>query len=268
MLLATAVLFLLYSCGWEYSVRRYLDGFSDAIVPDAAPTEQKIEAILDWMRIGPFRSGTAHPEELSLRDPQTTLNYKQLLSVCGTATNAFLNLARSSDLSVRRLLLLDSDSRAKHVVAEVLLDGRWVIVDPAYRVILRGAGGRPLTRNELKDPASFLQATSVIPNYPPEYNYERFAHVRLTRLPFVGSRLRRLLDTLYPGWEEAVDWSLILERRSFAVLAISVALVVFISALRFALARYADRRLHVRRFRLREQFRRAGAALFTGPEIK
>ena len=33
------------------------------------------------------------------------------------------------------------DRTAKHVVAEVLIDGRWVIADPAYRVLLRDAKG-------------------------------------------------------------------------------------------------------------------------------
>jgi hypothetical protein len=36
----------------EYSVRRYLDGFSDAIVPNILAAEQKVDAILSWMRVG------------------------------------------------------------------------------------------------------------------------------------------------------------------------------------------------------------------------
>ena len=51
---------------------------------------------------------------LSARDPQDTLNYHQLLEVCGSATNAFLNLSRSTGLQARRLLLLTPE---KFVVA-------------------------------------------------------------------------------------------------------------------------------------------------------
>src|SRR4029077_11998629 len=163
---------MLYSCVREYSVRRYLDGFPDAIVPNTLPAEQKVKAILDWMRAEPSRANTTNPEALSTRDPEMTLTYKQLLNVCGTATNAFLNLARSSDLRVRRLLLLAPDHTAKHVVAEVLIDERWIIVDPTYRVILKDSQGRYLTRSDLKNPAVFSQAVSVIPNYPREYNYD------------------------------------------------------------------------------------------------
>src|SRR5258706_14332810 len=170
---------MLYSCVREYSVRRYLDGFSDAIVPNSLPQEQKVEAILNWMRAEPSRAVATDLDALSKRDPETTLTYKQLLNVCGTATNAFLNLARSSDLRVRRLLLLSPDRTTKHVVAEVLMGNRWIIVDPTYRVVMKDAQGRNLTRSDLKNPEVFSQVTGAIPNYPQEYNYEQFGHVRL-----------------------------------------------------------------------------------------
>jgi hypothetical protein len=268
LLLVFSLMSLLYACAWEHSVRRYLDGFSDAVVPDAASPEHKVEIILNWMRTGSPRAIALHPEELSLRDPETTLNYQQPLNVCGTATNAFLNLARSSDLRVRRLLLLGPDRRAKHVVAEVLVEGRWIVVDPSYRVLLRDAQGKLLTRKDLQDASIFAQATSTIPNYRPEYNYERFAHVRLARLPLDGLGLRRLLDWVMPEWEEMADWSLILERESFAMLVLSACLASFSLLLRFVLAWYADRRLHFSRSHLREKLFRAGAVLLTSPELK
>lgn len=91
MLLATVFVAMLYSCLGEYSVRRYLDGFSDAIVPNSLPAEQKVQAILNWIRAEPSRA-TSNPEALAMRDPQTTLTYRQLLNVCGTAAMFFLLL--------------------------------------------------------------------------------------------------------------------------------------------------------------------------------
>src|SRR5215470_17430554 len=161
--LILSLLALVYSGVWEYSVRRYLAGFSDAIVPAGATPEKRVEALLDWMRTGPSRSEELGPTGLAMRDPEKTLNYQQLLSVCGTATNAFLNLARSSDLPARRLLLLTADRSTKHVVAEVLIDGRWVVADPSYRILLRDAAGDMVTRNDLKNPQVFAQATGKIP---------------------------------------------------------------------------------------------------------
>ncbi len=259
---------MLYSWHREYSVRWYLDGFSDAIVPNSLPAEQKVEAILNWMRAEPSRAIATNPDALDKRDPEMTLTYHQLLNVCGTATNAFLNLARSSDLRVRRLLLLSPDRNTKHVVAEVLIGQRWIIVDPTYRVIMKDAQGRSLTRSELRNPAVFSEAAGAIPNYPREYNYDQFAHVRLARLPLEGLHLRRLLDSVYPGWDEAVDWSLFLERESFFYLVVSITATLFFLLLRAVLAWYADSRLRIPRFHLREHAIRAGAAFFSAPEIK
>ena len=268
MLLAAAFVALLYSCVWEYSVRHYLRGFSDAIVPAGYMPEQKVEAILDWMRTGPPRAVAANLEDLSKRDPQTTLNYQQLLAVCGTATNAFLNVSRSAGLNVRRLLLLDPRRQTKHVVAEVLIGERWIIVDPTYRVTLRDARGRFLTRKDLQNPEIFAQAVSIVPNYPREYTYDSFAHVRLARLPLEGLHLRNLLDAVAPGWDEAVDWSLLLERESFFYVVLTAAGSLLFLLVRAVLAWYADSRLRIPRFHLREHVVRAGAAFVTTPEIK
>lgn len=267
-LLILTLVALVYSGGWEFSVRRYLDGFSDAIVPDSESAERQVEAILDWMQKGPPRMVAANPSALRGRDPEATLNYRQLLSVCGTATNAFLNLARSNGLSARRLLLLSPDRKAKHVVAEVLIDGRWVVADPAYRILLRDAKGHLLTREELRNPAVLAEATSAVPNYPKEYSYEMVAHVRLARLPMRGFYLRWILDRTVPGWEESVDWTLLLERESFFALCASVfAFVVFLLP-RIILAWYADHRLKIPRFQLRSQVIRSGTTFFRAPEIK
>jgi hypothetical protein len=268
LFLAVAFVGMLYSCKREYAMRWYLDGFSDAIVPNSLPEEQKVQAILDWMRAEPSRADTSDPEALSKRDPAVTLTYRQLLNVCGTATNAFLNLARSSDLRVRRLLLLSPDRTTKHVVAEVLIDERWVIVDPTYRVIMKDAQGHFLTRKDLQNPALFAQAVAAIPHYPSEYTYDKFAHVRLARLPLDGLHLRRVLDSIYPGWDELTDWSLLLERESFLYLFLTAAATLILLLFRAVLAWYADSRLRIPRFHLREHAIRAGAAFFSAPEIK
>ncbi len=266
--LVASLVALVYSAGWEHSVRDYLDGFSDAIIPANATPEQRIDAILEWMRNGPPRSAEPNPAGMTVRDPETTLNYRQLLSVCGTATNAFLNLARSADLQVRRLLLLSPDRNTKHVVAEVLLDGRWIVVDPTYRIVMRNAKGEMLTRKELQNPQTFAEAIARSPGYPPAYNYDKFAHVRMARLPLDGLRLRAVLDRVFPGWDERVDWSLLLERESFFSLATAMLATFFLLLLRLFLAWYADQRLKIERFRLRLHLARAGAAFFTTPEIK
>lgn len=268
VLLVIALIATIYAGVWEFTTRDYLKGFSDAIVPESAPPQQKAEAILAWMRNGPPRLEVGTPVTVSPRDPQDTLNYRQLLAVCGSATNAFLNLSRSAGLTTRRLLLFSPQRTVVHVVAELQLDGRWVVVDPAYRSFLRDAQGRLLTRKDLQDPELFRQATSVLPGYLPEYSYQRFAHVRLGALPFRGDQLRRALDRISPTWDEYIDWSLLLERRSFLYLSGSVTLLIAMMLSRMILGWWADKRLMIARFHLRANLARATAAFFTTPEIK
>jgi hypothetical protein len=264
LLLVAALILLLVGVTWEYSTRRYLKGFADAVVPLSAPPEQKVEAILAWMQYGPARRAGASDAFLALRDPDETLNHRALLRVCGTATNAFINLAKSSGLEARRLLLLTPERQSKHVLAEVRLDNRWVVVDPAFHTLFRNVQGQFVTRQQLVDPRVFREVTQKIPNYPPNYTFERTAHVRLARLPVIGRPLRKILDTVVPGWEEAVNWTLILERKSLMLMLAALLLVCFSLACRFALNWYGERRLGIERARLRHQFLRAGEALFTG----
>lgn len=262
-LLLLSIVATLYCIGWEYSTRKYLKGFSDAIIPFAAPQEQKIQAILDWMSNGPARLAARRDGTIPDRDPTDTLNYNSLLRVCGTATNAFINLADSGGLTTRRILLLDSNNSAKHVDAEVLVDGRWIVVDPLFRSILRGPNGAPVTREELTNPPVFSVATQNIPNYDPNYSFERTAHVRLARLRFIGAPLRRALDFLLPGWEDSTTVSLLVERESLAAMVVVIVIVLFLGLLRIWLRWYGEKRLGVHSIRVRDQLRRACQAFLT-----
>ncbi len=261
VLLIVSFVAVLYSAMWEFSTRSYLKGFSDAIVPSTNNPEQKVEAILAWMSQGPERNISSDPGSLPTRDPEHTLNSQQLLAVCGTATNAFVNLAQNSGLHVRRLLLLDDRRSAKHVVAEVLIDGRWIIVDPSHRFILRLPNGNMVTREELQDPAVFRAATESYPNYPQKYTYERTVHVRLSRIPLFGLPLRRALNFIWPSWEVAINWTLLVERESFAVLVASCFLFVFFLAVRILFGWYCSCRLGIARVPLRDRIVRVGQVL-------
>lgn len=265
LLLVAALVLTVYSGAWALSVRQYLRGFSGAVVPQSATPQQKGEAILAWMRGG---SPRLEATGLSPCDPEDTLNYPHVLEVCGSATNAFLNLSPSAGLEIRRLLLLTPQRRTKHVVADVLLDGRWVIVDASYRRLMKDAAGNLLTRRDLQDPKHFREATEVFPNYPPEYNSEHFAHVRLAALPLHGAVVRRVLDFFLPGWDKYLDGSLLLERRSFLFLFCSVNALTLFLLLRLGAAWAGDHHLRVPRFRLRESISRATSSLFATPEIK
>ncbi len=265
LLLVVSFVSVVYSVGWEFSTRSYLKGFSDAIIPASDNPEQKVESILQWMAHGPARRSQSDPAGLAGRNPEDTLNIQQLLQVCGTATNAFVNLAQSSGLRARRLLLLDERRSSKHVVVEVLIDGRWVVVDPSFHFIPRLPNGQLATREQLKNPATFQAATQVIPHYPPSYTYESTVHVHLSRIPWIGRYLRTIFNFTWPSWEESINWTLLVERESFAALVLSLFLLCFSLAARFILGWYCKNKMGISRERLRDQILRAGHAMAGSP---
>jgi hypothetical protein len=167
----------------------------------------------------------------------------------------------SSGVSARRLLLLSSERKATHVVAEVKMDGRWIVVDPGFHFIAKDNAGRYLTREDLEDPQVLEKVTAGLPGYLPTYNYASTAHVRLSRIPIVGIYARKILDKVWPSWEESINWTLLLERDSFAFFAISLLAVFFITCMRQLLGFYGSWALGVERNRLSLQFWRAGTLL-------
>ena len=64
--------------------------------------EEKIQSILNWMSSPAAQLTPAFGGELSDRNPVDTLNFQALLQVCGTATNAFENLAVGGGLEGAR----------------------------------------------------------------------------------------------------------------------------------------------------------------------
>jgi Transglutaminase-like superfamily len=266
-LLVISVLLAVCSLVWEFSTRRYLRGFSDAIVPLSAPAEKKVESILTWMQLGPSRLSGSDSLDYLLRDPATTLNYRELLKTCGTATNAFVNLANSSGLPARRLLLMDGYWSTKHVVVEVQMDDRWVVVDPAYRIIFRDANGRPLTRTQLLNPQIFKQATDKIPGYLPTYSFDRTAQVRFARIPYL-TPLVNSISRVRPGWSDSIFWTYFLERESTGALAAAMLLVILVLLIRHSLRWYGEKRIGLRKSRVRQKIAQIFRIVASDPNWK
>src|ERR1035441_6001433 len=118
--------------------------------------------------------------------------------------------------------------------------------------MLRVPTGRLLTRTELQNPGIFRAATAAIPNDPSSYTYETTVHVRLSRIPLAGRYFRRVSNFIWPSWEESINWTLLLERESFAMLTISILLLCFALAARLCLGWYCSSRLGMVRLRLRD----------------
>jgi transglutaminase-like putative cysteine protease len=232
--LVIALALAAYCAAWEYSTRSYLRGFSDAVIPASASPIDQIQAILNWMSHGPTRDQSTPGDVFPDRDPSDTLNYAALLRTCGSATNAFINLADTTGLSTRRLLLQDAHGSVAHVVAEAWVDGRWIVVDPTFRTVMKGADGHPLTREELMDSSTLANATRDLQGYSPAYNYRNTGHLHMARLPF-GNFTASALTAILPGWDGSPAISLLVERSSLAAAVASIAAAAILSLVRFAL---------------------------------
>ena len=263
ILLISSVLLALLGLAWEYSTRWYLSGFSNAVLPYTSSPQKKVVAILAWMEHGPVRDTEYYSDDNANRDPIDTLNYKELLNVCGTATNAFVNLASAGGIEARRLLLLDSQGmNTNHVVAEVRLDGRWVIVDPSFHAILTDKDGHLLTRQDLARPSVFREATQNIPGYDASYNYEHTAFIHIARLPLVGRFLQAKLGSVLPSWQERVNLTVLVERQSYDTFVVGIVLLCLSACFRRVICWYGKRHSIIPKSPW-EQLRTGGIALFS-----
>jgi hypothetical protein len=252
---------LVYGLVWNYATRRYLKGFSDAIVPLQGTAEQRTEGLLAWFRHEPPRLNTGVQGEVSLRNPVVIVQNEHLLKICGSASNAFINLADAAGLKTRRLLLRDKADAVIHVVVEVRWGDRWVVVDPQLGLVFRDRPGRPLTKEELRKPAVFAEAISAMPGYNPQYNFANTIHVRMRRMPFGGLLLRRILTRLFPGWEEAVNWGYFPENPSLWPVLFAIPLLFASLLLHGLVGWYGRKKLSIQTRGMRERLWQAGRVL-------
>jgi hypothetical protein len=149
-----------------------------------------------------------------------------------------------------------------HVVAEVFIDGRWMIVDPTFHAILTDRNGRLLTRQDLASPSVLREATRNLAGYNPAYNYEHTAFIHFSRLPLVGHFLQEKLSSVLPAWQERVNWAVLVERQSYATLVVGIALLGLAICLRRMICWYG-RKLSIFPMNPWEQLREGGVALFS-----
>ncbi len=225
LLIIAALALFAYGLAWNFSTRRYLKGFADAIIPLDGSPEEKTEALAEWFHHEPQRmdslsAGSNGP--LNSRDPVYIVRNARLLKICGSSSNAFMNLAVAAGFEVRRLLLLDKSGNVMHVVAEVQWGDRWVVVNPQQGLVFRDQQGRGLTKEQLRDPGVFKDAISRMPGYSPTYTFDHTIHIRLARIPILGGRLRSVLDRFAPGWEEAINWAYFPENPALWLMFVSL----------------------------------------------
>lgn len=131
------------------------------------------------------------------------LEVKELLKICGSASWAFHRLCGVIGIPSRPLLLLDERGLTRHIVVEIRVGDRWIVVDPSLKILFRDPeSGKLLGKEQLRNPQIFQRVVQKIPNYPKEYSYERTTYLRLSRIPVIGRRGEQVLNRWFPGWQE------------------------------------------------------------------
>jgi hypothetical protein len=119
LLLFVALLGVIGTGAREYSVRKHLRGFSDALAPEAAWSREKVEAVRAWMSNGPPRLEANDAKKLAPRSYRDT-ELPAIAGGMGKRHECFPEASRSAGLETRRPLLLTPERTTKHMVAEVL----------------------------------------------------------------------------------------------------------------------------------------------------
>lgn len=240
-----SVVALLYGAVWNYATAQYVAGFADSIAAVNGSAHQKCEALLKWVaRTAPVSRVYLYAAH---RSPFKILPENHGPYDCGSYTNMFVKLATASGMRSRRLLLLDAFGETKHVLAEVWLDNRWVVTDPTSGAFFVAPNGQLLTKDDLRNASTFRSAISHIQGYPVDDDFSHATHIRLERVPYFGHQLRRALDRLHPGWDDAADWGYLPDHPPLWPILAAMVLLPFGTAARILFDRYERKMLRLAR---------------------
>jgi hypothetical protein len=171
--------------------RAYLQAVLDQILPARGTNQEKIEAIVHFVRSATWHNPLECPYE---EDQQTVVTAAhELLELhdarCWHAAEIVRQLVLQAGGKARITFLPSRESRSVQVVTEVRIDDRWRVADANYfqeRVILRDPEGRLPTLGWLRDHPHYADRFPGGWIFPPEYlNNE--AGIRVTgqfSLPF------------------------------------------------------------------------------------
>ena len=120
-----------------------------------AQTERdRLERLIGWTYLHVRPSAWAAPARLHFDDPYRTV--KRGFGMCDQSAHVFVELARAADFEARLFFLEDAQGTSPHTVAQVLLDGEWILVDSLAGRLLE-ANGTPLTIEALRQHPELLE---------------------------------------------------------------------------------------------------------------
>lgn len=122
--------------------------------------------------------------------------------ICGSYVGVFTRIAQAAGLSVRIGQMRCGATQGCHMFSEVLLNGRWVVMDAMYNVAFRNDDGTMAVFEQVS--ANFGDYKSQLPSdYQFWFDYTGVQRTNWNKIPVVMPALRRALLWVVPA--EAVD---------------------------------------------------------------
>ena len=114
----------------------------------------RLDRLLAWTYLHVRPASWAAPSRVHFDDPYRTV--KRGFGFCDQSAHVFAELARASDFEARLYFLVGARGDSPHTVAQVLLNGKWILVDTLAGRLLE-ADGTPLTIDVLRQHPELLE---------------------------------------------------------------------------------------------------------------
>lgn len=128
----------------------------------------------------------------------------QEVGACGTQVHVLARLLQRARYDVRIAQMRCGDILACHIVVEVLLDGRWVVLDPLYDLAFEREDGLLASFAEVS--ADWNLYKSQVPSgYDPRYSYEGVRYANWSKIPVILPLARDVLAVVMQSDVETVS---------------------------------------------------------------
>lgn len=115
---------------------------------------ERVEALMLWAHenVRPWYGG---PPRIVMDNSYSIV--RRGFGYCNDSAHVFATLAHYAGYDVRLRFLLRADGFSPHTLAEVHVDGRWILVDPFYGIVWRDASGTLLTVDDVPAQPNLLE---------------------------------------------------------------------------------------------------------------
>lgn len=112
---------------------------------------------------------------------------------CGDYVHVLGRALKAADINIQVVQMKVGDIYGGHIIAEVLINDRWVILDPIYNLYFRNPDGSLATFSEISGNWQYFQK-QVPSNYNPEYAYEGMRRTNWGKIPVLLPLAKKILN--------------------------------------------------------------------------